>query len=52
VSEAVTPLHFADVSKSFARGRERVQALDHLEITLQAGSTLDYWGLTVPVKPP
>lgn len=38
MSEAVTPLHFADVSKSFARGKERVQALDHLEITLQAGS--------------
>nr|WP_226857385.1 ATP-binding cassette domain-containing protein [Acidithiobacillus concretivorus] len=31
-------MHFSEVSKSFARGRERVQALDHLEFTLQTGS--------------
>ncbi len=38
MSEAAIPLHFADASKSFARGKERVQALNHLEMTLQAGS--------------
>jgi ABC-type multidrug transport system, ATPase component len=38
VTETVTPLHFTEVSKSFARGKERVQALDTLNFSLRAGT--------------
>ncbi|MFA5731050.1 MAG: ATP-binding cassette domain-containing protein [Acidithiobacillus sp.] len=44
MAEADTPLRFTEVSKSFARGRARVQALDRLEIALQAGTVTGLLG--------
>ncbi|RBL98588.1 ABC transporter ATP-binding protein [Acidithiobacillus ferridurans] len=44
MAEADTPLRFTEVSKGFARGRARVQALDRLEIALQAGTVTGLLG--------
>ncbi|MBU2819558.1 ABC transporter ATP-binding protein, partial [Acidithiobacillus ferrooxidans] len=44
MAEADTPLRFTEVSKSFARGPARVQALDRLEIALQAGTVTGLLG--------
>ena len=44
MAEADTPLRFTEVSKGFARGPARVQALDRLEIALQAGTVTGLLG--------
>ncbi|MDD5375405.1 ATP-binding cassette domain-containing protein [Acidithiobacillus sp.] len=44
MAEADTLLRFTEVSKGFARGRARVQALDRLEIALQAGTVTGLLG--------
>lgn len=46
-----TPLRFSQVSKSFARGKDRVQALINLDLHLSPAPSPASWDPTAPARP-